>query len=264
MNTSPSLDVANNPAKHKSMRMHHSTARALLLGVGLLAAAVWPTSAITITENTDPTHIADENSIACINGSTGNTNDNTYYRAFSFNSFGIANGFAINQVQFGIEFARNSTGVTPLTLSIYAGTNLAALGVPLASLVLAVGNQSLSLFNAAIAAVVPQSANGFIVSIFSPATASARSNFIIGSNYAGQSAPSYIQAPSCGVNSPTDLAAIGASSMDIVMSVTGTSLAAPLDPVAVGVPDLGATWLLLLIGCVAVLVVQRRFLWQTA
>lgn len=178
---------------------------------------ICPVSATVITENTDPNTITSGNSVAC--GNSTATDENTYYRAFSFSDFGISSDFNISQVEFGIEQALAGSGTTQsLTLSIYPGTDLNALSTPLASEDLTIDNQNLTLFDAAIAAAVPQGAGGFIVSIFSP---SAGNKFYIGSNTAGQSAPSYIMAPACGITSPTDLADVGFPDMDIVMSVTG-------------------------------------------
>jgi len=52
--------------------------------------------------------------------------------------------------------------------------------------------------------------------------------FFIGSNNAGQTAPSYIRSETCGISEPADTASIGFPGMHIVMNVTGSS-GAPAD-----------------------------------
>src|SRR5690606_12640888 len=49
------------------------------------------------------------------------------------------------------------------------------------------------------------------------------SGLFIGSNSDGQTAPSYLRSVSCGIDEPTDVAAIGFPEMQIVMNVTGTT-----------------------------------------
>ena len=45
--------------------------------------------------------------------------------------------------------------------------------------------------------------------MFTPEGQTAGNSFFIGSNAAGQTAPSYLAAAACGVTEPTDTAAIG-------------------------------------------------------
>ena len=58
-----------------------------------------------------------------------------------------------------------------------------------------------------------------VVEILSPDGSTAGTYFYPGSNASGQSAPTYIRAPDCGLDEPTDTAAIGFPDMHLVMTL---------------------------------------------
>ena len=70
-----------------------------------------------------------------------------------------------------------------------------------------------------------------VVEIDSP-DMSGTGRLFIGSNSAGQTAPSYLASESCGLLEPTDTAELGFPDMHIVMSVTGTPGGGDARPVA--------------------------------
>lgn len=190
------------------------------LAAVLLSVLVCSTAhALVITQNTDPTTILADNSAACASGSE--TRDNSYFRSFSFASLGITEDFSISSIQFGVQSVVGS-GSSPLTVSVYSGTSLSTLGTVLGTAstsVTAANNLSLVTLN--LDALVLAGAEGFVVGIYSPEVAG--QSFYLGSNSAGQSAPSYILAPDCGITTPTELASVGFADMQIVMSVEGTT-----------------------------------------
>jgi hypothetical protein len=59
-----------------------------------------------------------------------------------------------------------------------------------------------------------------VAEVYAPAN-NVTAAFLIGSNNMGQTAPSYLAAPACGITQPTPFAAIGFSGVHIVMNVTG-------------------------------------------
>ncbi len=190
-----------------------------------LAGAAVSASAVNISHSASL--VPTTGSVAC--SGAGITSQNSYYRTFNLASFGITDPFDVTAVQIGIERAVAGNGGTdqPITMNIYSTTALGALGSPIASQSYNVSNQSLSLLTLPISASVLT--GEFTVEIF---TADAISNgaghrFFIGSNADGQTAPSFIRAPSCGISSPTSLAAIGFSNMHIVMNVVGEAVPSP-------------------------------------
>lgn len=186
-------------------------------------------NAVTITQSVSSS-IVSLNSVSCNNGV--NHVENSYYRKFDLNgAHGITTAFTITQVDFGIEEANAGTGVQPVTLKLYTIPN-AAVGIPLGSLTpigtapLVIADQSLTIFLAPIAAVVATPLlSDLVVEVLTPDGTAGPNLFWIGSNAAGQSAPSYIRAPGCGIAAPVTLASIGFPGMHIYMAVTGSEAA---------------------------------------
>lgn len=175
--------------------------------------------------------IAVGGSVSC--NSNGFHTDNSYYRAFDLPSFGITDAFEISSVDFGIEQATGTGGTQPVVVNLYAapsGTAFPSAYPGSFTLIgtanVTVADQTLSVLNAPIAATAP--ANSVIVfELFTPSGQPDVNSFFVGSNAAGQTAPSYIAAAACGITTPTDTAGIGFPNMQIVMNVTGKAQAAP-------------------------------------
>lgn len=181
-----------------------------------------PTS-MTITESTDPVTIVSQNSVSCNNG--GLHSDNSYFRAFTLSDFGITQDFTVSSVEIGVEQAAGAGGTQPVTCNLYTSNQVFPNGYP-GSLTLIgtvnanVPDQSLSLFSFNVSGLAPAGSR-LVVEIFTPDGQTAGNSFFIGSNAAGESAPSYIMAADCGLTSPATTGSIGFPNMMIVMSVTG-------------------------------------------
>ncbi|MBK8434865.1 MAG: hypothetical protein IPL28_27765 [Chloroflexi bacterium] len=197
----------------------------------------------TITHSTSQTVVT--GSISCNAG--GLHADNSYWRAFDLPAFGINGAFAISSVDVGVETANGASGSQPVVLRLYAAPSGTAFPAAfpgsfnlIATENVNVANQTLSLLNIPVAAVVP--ANSVLVmELFTPSGQATNNSFFVGSNAGGQSAPSYISAASCGITAPTDLAGIGFGNMHIVMNVTGEETVAQTCDTAVDIPWLTLT-----------------------
>jgi hypothetical protein len=160
-------------------------------------------------------------SASCNSG--GLHTDNGYWRAFTLSNFGISSAFSVSSVQIGVEGANAPSGSQPLTVRLYqgvAGGFPGAARTQIGTADFSVTNQSGSLITIPVFGTVPAGAE-LIVEVFTPNGQANGHSFFIGSNSQGQTGPSYLMAPSCAINSPTDLAALGFPNMHIVMSVQG-------------------------------------------
>jgi hypothetical protein len=177
-----------------------------------------------LSQSTDTATVTAFNSVAC--NVAGLHTDNSYWRKFAPAEL-PADGLAICSVDFGIEVA-NAAGegtTQPLDLRLYeapAGTfpTVGALTL-LGTATVAVADQSLTHLQLPIDAVLSPGAE-LVVEIHTPDGIAAGNSFFVGSNAAGQSAPSYISAAECGVLAPTDLALLGFPGVHLVETVRGT------------------------------------------
>lgn len=203
-----------------------------------LVGATGSASAVNISHSASL--VPTTGSVSCNAG--GVTAENSYYRTFNLASFGITDPFNISSVQIGVESALAGGGGSdqPLTMNIYNTTTLGALGSPIASANYSVSDQSLTLLSLPISASILT--GEFTVEIFvADAIANgAGHRFFIGSNADGQTAPSFIRAPSCGITSPFDLAGIGFPNMHIVMNVVGEAVPSPSAAALLGLGGLMA------------------------
>ena len=192
---------------------------------------MYSADAVTITQSTDPVNIV-AGSVACNDNVTGFTTANSYFRAFTLSSFGINNPFNVTSVQIGIEEASSTNPDQQVTVNLYAGAAGFPTGFPgsftlIGTVTDNIAPQTLTLYSFTVAGTVP-AGEDLIVEIFTPDGQTLGNAFFIGSNAAGQTAPSYIMAADCGLATPGDLAGIGFGNMHIVMSVTGDEVA-PVD-----------------------------------
>lgn len=188
---------------------------------------------VILTQNANNTPAAG-NSVSCNAG--GLHADNSYFRAFA--SATIPTGFSACAVEFGIESANASgTGTTqPVTVNIYSSTGAAFPGgtrVVVGTATVQVADQALTLLSVPLTATVPAGAE-LVAEVFTPDGQAAGHSFFIGSNTSAETGPSYIQAAACGINTPTDLAAVGFANMNLVLNVLG-------DPAGPAATDLQIT-----------------------
>lgn len=158
------------------------------------------------------------NSVSC--NSAGLHTDNSYWRSFDLNSFGIYSELNVKAVEIGIEQATSSGSGQPLTVNLYtsAGAFPGGARTLIGTTTVTVSDQSGTIISIPITASVPAGSE-LVVEIFTPDGQAVGNSFFIGSNNLGQTAPSYISASGCGVPTPTDLSSLGFPNMHIVMNV---------------------------------------------
>jgi hypothetical protein len=169
------------------------------------------------------------NSVSCNGGSPNFFHTaNSYYRVYDLAALGVIGDFEVSRVAVGIEEAVGSGGSQPATVMLYRLTgNLRVdeFGPPLASVDVTIADQMLTVLDVPVTASVP-AGSSLVVELFTPNGQGASERFFIGSNTEPESAPSYLRAPDCAVNSvpiaePTTTAGIGFPGMHIVLDVTG-------------------------------------------
>jgi hypothetical protein len=140
--------------------------------------------------------------------------------------------YNVTSVSFGIETANAAgTGTTqPINVRLYTqttGTFPGGTRTQIATTTVAVADQTNTVLNVPLVAVVPAGTTQLIMEVNSPDGQAAGHSFFIGSNVAAESGPSYLSAASCGITTPTDTAAIGFPNMNIVFNVNGGCVATP-------------------------------------
>ncbi|HSB35487.1 MAG TPA: hypothetical protein VLH41_01340 [Thermoanaerobaculia bacterium] len=98
--------------------------RSWLLGLAILPGLARPVGA----QSCGPTQITESaaqdiisgNSIACADPNSGFTFETHYARAFDLATFGIADAFAVCEVEVAIEAAISVAGSQPLTVALYS------------------------------------------------------------------------------------------------------------------------------------------------
>jgi hypothetical protein len=177
---------------------------------------------ITLTQSSSQT-ITSGNSVSCNAG--GLHTDNSYYR-----SFPLGADINVCEVQFGIETAAGAGGTQPVTVNLYTGTGAfpGTFGsyTQIASSAISVPDQAATIFPAAISGLATAGSN-LVVEVFTPDGQAAGNSFFIGSNAAGETAPSYLAAAGCGLTAPATTASIGFPGMNIGMNVVGNPVARP-------------------------------------
>jgi hypothetical protein len=170
-------------------------------------------NAVTITQSASGA-IVSLNSVSCNNG-IGHT-DNSYIRRFKLatdprHSHGVHG----EPVSFGIEEASSgSGGGQPMSVRLYTIPTAAPLTFANLTLVGTTGNfnvpdESLIAHTVNVAGVVAAPvAQDLVVEMFTPDGQAAGNLIFVGSNPNGQTRPSYLAAALCGVNQPTDTAAL--------------------------------------------------------
>lgn len=160
--------------------------------------------------------IISPNAVSC--SAAGIHIDNFYYRLFDISTLG--GDFSPSNVQFGVETATG--GPQDVRVRIYdsgdfadtlTDTNVAF------ETTISIMDQALTLVDVPAAGTL--SSGSMIVEIFTPVGPNGTESFFIGSNTAGQTAPSFIRADGCAITAPTDFAAIGFPDVHIVMNITG-------------------------------------------
>lgn len=198
------------------------------LGRSPTARGIEPPGPATISQSVSM-NVTVGNSIACAAG--GVHSENSYYRAFTLAEYPALDSvqFMVQNVVIGVESADDGSGAgQPLSLRLHKSTTNPP---TLASLTLVsttdftIPDQSRSLLSldVAIPPVLINATDILVVEILTPDGTADGHFFLIGSNPSGQSAPSYIRAPSCGLFEITDLASVSFPFMHVVMTVSGNN-----------------------------------------
>lgn len=181
----------------------------------------------TLSQTTADT-IVDANSVSCNGGDPPTHSENHYFRVFDLPAAGINSAFQVSQVTVGIESASSGTGTQPATIILHTLTGAPALAnlTQLGSFPITVADQLAGLRDFPVNATAPPGSK-LVVEFTTPDGSLAGNLLFIGSNTAGETAPSYITAPlaapgGCEITELTTTGAIGFPTMHVVMKVTGT------------------------------------------
>ncbi len=170
--------------------------------------------------------IVSGNSGACVDGQTGFTRENTYWRAFDMNTFTGGQAYEISEISFGVEQATGNGLFQSLDVVLWTNNGApfpAGTLEPLAIFFLTIIEGSS--FTVAIPldeTTVPAGTLELVMEVSSPDGVAEGNVFLIGSNSEGQTGPGYISAPDCGFPDPVDLSSFGFPNMHMVFNVNGS------------------------------------------
>jgi len=159
------------------------------------------------------------NSLACVSDANQSTMATQVLRTFTLADFGIAGAFNVAEVTFGIEHLNGSGSEIAVNLYLLSGDLVYANLLSIGSATVLVEPQELTLVTVPVSATVPPGST-LVVAVAAPDLPTGE-RFYIGSNRAGETAPSYIAAPGCNLPEPVPVAT-GAPHMHVAMSVSGT------------------------------------------
>ena len=194
---------------------------------------------VTITHSLDPVSVFLTGSLACRLTSNNVTVENHYYRSFMLSDFGITDDYNVTMVDIGIQEALGPNGgVQPLTCNLYItdGTPFPN-GYPnsltlIGTTTLDVPDQAGTHFSIDVTGTAPAGSE-LVVEISIPNGILAGNIFFMGINNFGETAPSYVMAPTCGFPVPTPApSGAGFTNQHYVMSVTGDTTG-----ISVGIGD---------------------------
>ncbi len=163
--------------------------------------------------------------IGCQSG--GLTTANSWWRAYDLAPLALPAPLTINSVTFGIERVTAASGSIPLTIRLYtsAGAFPAGARTLIATQAFTATNAMTNTIQTVAISTPPTVPTNAIVAVevFAPdGRAPVNHTFFIGSNAGGQTGPSYIEAPDCGANVPTNLATLGFPNDHIILDISGT------------------------------------------
>ncbi|HET9993552.1 MAG TPA: hypothetical protein VFQ65_33675, partial [Kofleriaceae bacterium] len=179
----------------------------------------------TLDQNSSDT-IKLNTAIACRNNTTGFTTANSYYRVFDP---ATATDFHVTTVGFQVENCQGSAGngqIVTVKVGTYNG-NVGASSLTVANMATLATNANVQVpenaevganVNAPITATIPAGQKMF-VEIDSPADSS---TVFMGVNTATETAPGYIMAADCSVNTPTSMSTEAGAQQSLLITTTGT------------------------------------------
>jgi hypothetical protein len=177
---------------------------------------------VTTLSHSTSTAVTGGHSVSCNSG--GLHAENSYYRVFDLASFSIETDFDVTSIGVGIDLAAGANGEQPVTVRLHALSGPLALAnlTELAAVSLSVPDQQEQLLDVPIQATAPAGST-LVAEVLTPDGQASGNAFFIGSNAAGQAAPSFIRAPSCNAAEPVDLASVGDGfpNVHVILTVTG-------------------------------------------
>lgn len=183
-----------------------------------------PTGPVTQTLSQSTSNTDDGSGIACGVAASGYTVKNSFYRVFTLSDYGVTGVFHVSGVDFVASGVTNSPPIR-VSVGTYNGTvSSASLGGTItlaqsANINPSTGTNSIH---------VPLTADisGNLVIEIDQTTDGNTTNgyqFYPGANTAGETKPGYIMSTGCNVNTPTNITTAAGSTVNLIMSVTGST-----------------------------------------
>jgi hypothetical protein len=198
-----------------------SGSRLQAAGKGATGQSVTPESIPVSPNATTITHSASQeitelSSASC--GGLAGTTENHFFRTFTLSDFGIDGDFEVSEISFGVEKATAQT----LTVNLHTLDGALTFGnlTQIGTADVAIPASTLTMISVPVTGEVPAGAT-LVVEVVSANQQANGGVFYIGSNGAGQSAPSYLSATDCSLPEPATTDSIGWPDMHIVMNVSG-------------------------------------------
>lgn len=190
-------------------------------GTGEAGEGVTPKSIPVAPNATTITHSASQEIVELSSASCGGlagTTENHFFRTFTLSDFGIDGDFEVSDVSFGVEQATAQT----LTVNLHTldGALTFANLTQIGTADVAIPASTLTMISVPVTGEVPAGAT-LVVEVVSANQQANGGVFYIGSNGAGQTAPSYLSATDCALPEPATTDSIGWPDMHIVMNVSG-------------------------------------------
>lgn len=174
-------------------------------------------------EQTDNSEVAPSLSLAC--SDANGTKENSWYRIFKLEDFGVDHAFTVHRVNFGVQTAIGQQRVK-VSIGTYAGPagsveidttkidmlGLTTIGVPQGKAFMAQANFP--------AIEVPAGSN-LVVEIKTEGLGDG-SYFYLGATTANEMTPGYLRAPTCKTPNPLMTSALGYLGTHLVISVSGS------------------------------------------
>lgn len=166
-----------------------------------------------------------------------NHSENSYYREYG--SAALPRGLDVCAVELAIELSDAGDPATsqPLTINLYRQTGGAFPGGTRTQIGTATVQvpDGLRGFNVPVTGQVPPG-QSLVVEAFLADGRSTGNLLFLGSNGAGESAPTFLRAPDCGVSTPVTVASLSFPNVHLILNPRGSALASAATPVPGGGP----------------------------
>ncbi len=193
----------------------------ITLAVVALMVAFATQAQVILTQSVDPVNVTD-GGVACWDSTGGTFSNNSFYRAYVLDDFGVTGDFVITEVQYGQGSADEGKQIF---VNIYTADTddlaVATLSFVATGSHTSTAADDLSLVTVEVDATIPA---GSIV-VFEVNAPDSGTNtgetFFPGINNAGENDDSYLAALDCAITEPTPATAIGFPDNQYVMNVIG-------------------------------------------